>query len=689
VDDADTDNYNPSVAVSNNIIHVFWSDSDGAGGTDYIEGRRINTASADAQGTLCQQSIGPDTEVDAYDVIGLDGTCTATDAHPGDIPFGSQGAGLTAGDRPVLVGLTSTTAAMVFQDGDLSYAYYDPSRNDWRRNNQTIASVTDNVYAVTTDGTDIWVLSVSGTTATNFYTCCTDDMNETSIDSDTGLISAGVLNTTDVDIVCLTSSDCKLVYVDNYGTAGPDLVFVDCDNESCSSSTSTVIDSDIGNADYRGSPAMYCLTTSTCKIVYGDVMNGNAPDLSMIACTHNACSTRIGPTDINGDLGGAGSEPYASIYCPGSTDCKVVYFEDDTDDLWVVDCSATDCSTTDATTLLGSNINTTNTSARSSIWCPTATTCKVVYHHADNGDLMFVACTNAACSTQEAASPVTIDSDVGGTSVHVPSAIDCTEGATYCKFVYADGSQTELNFVYCNNDADCSTNTITKIDDDAGGGINHSVGLDCRSGASDCKGVYMGEADTTELNFFDCDNSSCSSGSAYYVSIANNAKRGALYCTTLGDCSLIYSEQISLVSAVSFADCDTEDCLPTWTDAADPWTSETAVETVSLTYDSSNDDLYSHIIKDTSDQAYWKSTDATTISWGGETSYGFTAGDLAHISAPETAAGATLRRNSSANNFEFAVVPERLLLFLVVVPFVPGTLRKLKKKKKLSYVRKL
>ena len=89
------------------------------------------------------------------------------------------------------------------------------------------------------------------------------------------------------------------------------------------------------------------------------------------------------------------------------------------------------------------------------------------------------------------------------------------------------------------------------------------------------------------------------------------------------------------------------------------------------------------MIKDTSEQAYFRDTDKTTISWGSEYSYGFKAGDLGHISAPMTAAGSAqvgvvLRQGS---NFEFATVPEKSLFLLGTLPFLPKVLGRLRKRK--------
>ena len=711
VDDSDTDNFNPSIAVSNNIIHVWWIDD----GADRAEGRRIDTGSSDAQGTLCQTSIeagaigntfmisvaqfsdtgvliaysdttGGDAEINAFEIASLDGTCTGnlTSVVTGNVTFGTQGAGLTSGDRPVLVGLDSTSAAVMFQDGtDLSFAKYDATRDEWRRNNQTIASVTDTIYSVTTDGTNIWVLSVDTSTNQNtrLYSCCTDDLAEFLIDSDTG--ESGDEQETEMDIWCPASdpANCKVVYVDNLHTMGPDLMFVDCDDENCStfgSGTPRVIDSDTGSSTNAPSPALFCVTSGNCKIAHGDLLGGTSPDMSLIDCNDETCSAPS-QGDINGDLGGSTSKPNTSLYCLSDTDCKVVFFEDDTDDLWFADCSNANCSTRDALTAISLNINTTNSNAKNSIWCPAADDCKILYHDAVEGDLTLIDCSSTTCGSR---TELDIDTDVGGTSVNVPNAIDCTSGANDCKLIYADGSQLEFNFVDC-GDATCSTSTTTKIDDTAGGLTTFGVDLDCQNGASDCKGVYVGDTSSPEDQyFFDCDNATCSSGSV--MDLDNPPTRSALSCPASANCKLVYYDALeSSQPPVYFADCDREDCLPTWTDQPDPWTSQTNITSVSLSYDSANSDLYAHVIKDSTEQAYFKSTDATTISWGTESSYGFTAGDLGHISASEKGAGpdqigVVLRQGT---NFEFAVVPEKTLILLMVLPIFPKILSFLKRKK--------
>ena len=111
-------------------------------------------------------------------------------------------------------------------------------------------------------------------------------------------------------------------------------------------------------------------------------------------------------------------------------------------------------------------------------------------------------------------------------------------------------------------------------------------------------------------------------------------------------------------TSAAFYKCSSCASSSSWSSQTSPWPSGlTNLTSVSLTYDSTNSDLWGFAIKDTSEQAYFISTDAATISWGSETAFTFTAGDLGHISSPETAAGqlqiaVTLRQGS---NYEFSL----------------------------------
>lgn len=697
-EDNDNDNYNPSIDFSGNYIHVAYLDESG----DQVEILTIDTTS-----DLTSQTTNPcrltspgaftvstylvsiaslttdvalvaysDTSagsnVDVFEVSGLSGaSCSFTDVQPGEIAFGTQGSGITAADRPVLVGPTSgsNVAVMVYQDGsNLRSATYDATYNEWRRNHTLIANVTDTTYSVVTDSSnDVWVLSQNGTTATRLYhypQASTGMDGGTQIEADAG-------DTADdgdsyMDIECPTATNCKIVFIDNMESAGsPDLVFRDCDDATCSSGTSFIIDSDVGDGEEGGNPRMHCPASDNCKIVYGD-MTGTAPDAVFVDCpaghedcdnagTSGTCGTGGRTcTIVDTDLGAADSEFYGDVYCPSTvssdTDCKFAFFNtaDETNDaIWFADCNSAACGTRDALTSIVADMNAdlTNADTRLSLWCPSATNCKLVFHDATNGDLLLRDCSNADCSTADATT--TIDSDVGGGTVGVPNAIDCSAGSTDCKLVYADGSQNEVNFVDCANEA-CSSPTITKIDDTAGGvasgaGVGSDVSIYCVSG-TDCKGSFA--STTGGTYFFDCDDAACTSGNVEDIGGATNYDFMSNVNCAAGstDCKIVaISDAAGGAPVVRFFDCTNDNCDPDWESLTAPWTSETSVASLSLTYDSSNSDLIANIAKDvTNQQAYYNVSDATTISWTGSTAYEFTAGAMDNMSSPEGAAGTSL-----------------------------------------------
>jgi murein DD-endopeptidase MepM/ murein hydrolase activator NlpD len=688
-EDNDADNYNPSIDVSSNrYIHVAYLDESAdqvqmltldtntdttpqtsvcaltSPGAFSVSTYMVSVASlSDATAVVAYADTSSDTNVDIFEVGSLtSASCTSTDVQPGNMPFGTQGSGITAGDRPVLVGLTSTTAMMVYQDGsNLKSAMYDASFDEWTNNNTLIAAVADSTYSVTTDGTSVWVLTQNGSTATRLYSCCTTDFASTTIDSDTGANDQDGLS--DVDIFCPTADNCKIVYTDDIDTAAPLLRFVDCNDEACSSPTVTTLDTDLGDAGDQAGASIYCVSDGSpvdggdnCKVVYGTLLGGNSSDLIFVDCTNDEdCSTNT-KTTIDADMasGNDTSMVHTSIYCPSDTNCKFVYNSELTTDIIFVDCPDATCTSTGrVATILDGTYGTggTQVAPYMDMYCVASDNCKIVYHDnnatsgcADANSLCFVDCTaDEDCSTN---TQTVLDSDIGTTLGASPMAINCVGGDTECTIVYGDGTDIDLTFVDCEGSATCASgSTITDIDTTGGAdtGLTKKVSLDCTAN-TDCKIFYVGEITpgSEDAYFVDCDNETCTTGSVY--DLPTDARfGGAVECLTTSNCKLAYYAGTSATPpALTLGDCDTEDCLPTWTSLTAPWTSETNITSISLTYDSTNTDLIANIIKDASEQAYYSVSDATSISWGTSTAYEFTAGDLDNISSPETAAGTSL-----------------------------------------------
>lgn len=716
VDSSDNDNYNPSISVSSTAIYAFWIDN----GADRAEGRRIDTSSSDALGTLCQTSVeagtiddsfmvtvaglststsviaytdtDADTEVNAFSLSALDGSCTGntTSIITGNVTFGS---GITSLDRPVLVPIDSNTVDVIFQDGNLSYSRYLVLANEWVDNNITVASVTHNIYSVVSDGTTVWILAADTTQNDEalLYSCCSDDISNTQIDADAG--GNGQDISSDIDIFCVSDTDCKLVYTDNIDSTGSqDLVFVDCDDATCSTSQSYTIDADLdADADGTstvGNPAVFCTSTDDCKIVYQDNYDDAAPDAVFYDCDdadgagdNIPCDDGFTATITDTDIGGTLTVSHFDIYCVSSTECAYVFFEDNNNDVMFVDCENDECAVASDTVTSIVDIGTGTTGPFVSVYCTSVTTCKVVTHDVDAGALVFVNCVDGTSAANDEScigiTPDTLDASVGTSVETVAVAVHCMSSETDCKVLYSDSSDIDVivKFLDC-NDSDCDTPASTTIDSNVLSFNKTTIGIVCPA-ADNCKLIIKAFSSTSNnyVYFIDCANATCSSGSATPLEYPNSDTmprgRYSISCPASDNCKMVaYKGQNTKQPTVNFYDCDSESCLPTSADLADPWTGETNLTSVSLTYDSTNSDLIASALMDSSEQAYFRTYDLGTSGWDTESSYGFTPGNLGHISAPYTVAGLTqmgvvVRQGT---NFEFSTLPENLWVMLLTVP---------------------
>jgi cellulose synthase/poly-beta-1,6-N-acetylglucosamine synthase-like glycosyltransferase/transposase-like protein len=571
IESSDTDNYNPSIWVKENVIWVSWVDDN----SNTVQFRSIDTANSDSLGTLttCQdlgagvdnsyfpsiavQSTGSDIfmaftdadtggSMDAWRVQSV-GTCTVSQSI-------LSGSGLTIGDKPVL-SAAENDIYMIFQDGDLSYSHWSASGNAWAVSNTTIESVTDSAYSVVSDGSDVWVLSQSGTTSTNFYQI--GGITETTVASD---LAANRLFT---DIHCPASGDCKIVYSDPAVSIS---YFVDCDSTSCSAPTITSLNTEATGDARRGAPvSIDCSAGATdCKVIL------TARDLTSYArlrfydCDNAACST----TGTVQQLIGLGDDipSYVDINCLSSTDCKFIYAKSSDNTLHFVDCDDTNCTATRTDTAIDTNVGDFGGSA--SVYCPATDDCKVSYYDSNtNGSVIFLDCAAGNDNCSGAPTTTTIDSNVGIVDT-VYNKISCAAGATECRVIYYDGTDDAVYYYDCNASATCASGSATTIDS-AAGAQGSPLDLFCNNNAGspdDCKIIYYDGIDM-DISFVDCNNDTCSAPAINVIESnagADSAFLG-LHCGLgVSDCQIVYldgSEQDLSYINCNDADCDTPDAF--------------------------------------------------------------------------------------------------------------------------------
>ena len=594
----DTDNYNSSIWVKGNVIWVTWIDDD----SEDIEFRSIDTASGDALGTKCTSNLGAIT-IDSTNMVSIAVQNTGTDIYVTQsdteatpdtevhllqstsacaFTDRTSGSGLTAGDRPVLVydgdSNQRDDVIVVFQDGNLSYSQWSAVTSVWVTSNITLdATNTDTTYSAVSDGSTTWVLSQTSSTDTKFYRL---GQFENNVDTNIGG------NRAMVDIDCPASGDCKILYFDPPSNT---IKFVDCDNTACTSATTTDIDTTAqrGTA-YNIAVALDCPSSTDCKVVWHDHVSDN---LYLRDCSNSSCSTSDSTIQLDGSVGRQGVWS-ADIFCISGSECDTVYIDTDLNDLKFVNCTAGTggvCDTATGGTVTNSILDAEvgRMGGVSSIYCPSSTDCKVVYYDAiTNGSILFADCNAAACSSATLDATSTIDSNVGiGDTRFV--AVDCAAGATECRVAYYDGTDQDITFVDCAADADCSpancdtpTNCVD-IDTDVGQ-AGSPVGLDCNNNAGspdDCKIIFF-DASDQDITFVDCSNDTCSSSTISDIDTDAGADTAylSLDCSLgVSDCQVVYLDGAE--KDMVEVDCEDGDCsaptsstdIDTTIEADQPW----------------------------------------------------------------------------------------------------------------------
>ncbi|MDO8654857.1 MAG: kelch repeat-containing protein, partial [bacterium] len=340
-------------------------------------------------------------------------------------------------------------------------------------------------------------------------------------------------------IYCLSATDCKIAYTD---VTNSSIMFADCDDATCSSKTlTTVATGDAGT----GYISMYCLSTTDCKIAYYD---NTGFDLKMADCDDATCSTKTLTTvDTGTDITGK----FSGIYCLATDDCKISYYDQSNLDLRMADCDNATCSSKTLTTV--DSVTSASTGQYTAIYCISSTDCKIAYTDDTNFNLMMADCDNSACSSKTL---TTVDSATSASTGTFPS-IYCVS-ATDCKIAYNDDTNQNLMMADC-DDATCSSKTLTTVDSATSANTGQWNSIYCLS-STDCKIVYR---DTTNENLMmaDCDNSACSSKTLTTVDSATSARTGefnSIYCVSSTDCKISYWDGTN--TNLMMADCSDTSC---------------------------------------------------------------------------------------------------------------------------------
>ncbi|MDQ5928031.1 MAG: trimeric autotransporter adhesin [Patescibacteria group bacterium] len=190
-------------------------------------------------------------------------------------------------------------------------------------------------------------------------------------------------NSTGQGIATFASDFVRMVWHNN--TAN-DLVYNMCANDACTSTTTTFLDT-ANNVGYD--PAIAKSTVDGfARIVYH---YGTTPGLKFIKCTNASCSTKTTTTidsssAINRNM---------SIALDASDNAYVSYYDETNANLKYIQCTNATCSTRNTTVI----DSTGNVGKYTSIALGADGFARISYYDVTNSDVKFVRCTDAACST--------------------------------------------------------------------------------------------------------------------------------------------------------------------------------------------------------------------------------------------------------------------------------------------------
>jgi hypothetical protein len=507
---------------------------------------------------------------------------------------GETSLGFTVGDlghisSPQEGAGTSQIGVVVREAGKFRFSNLTPSQSTVIGDIENISSTS--VYSLTTDGTNLWLLTVPGTTSTGFYKCasCASSSSWTTETSPW----TGQTNLTAATIT--------------YDSTNSDLyamVIMDASEQAYYKSTDATTIS-WGNQTSFG-------------FIAGDLGNISSPQ-------EGAGTSQIGVSLREVDSYMFGSLTPSTSTILGSVD-------NDTDDVVI-------SLTTDATNL----------------WLLTVD---------DAASTAFYKCSSCASGStwssqtspwtgQTNLTAATITYDSTNTDLYAMVIKDTSEQAYYKSTDTTSISWSgETSFGFTAGD-------LGNISSPQEGAGTSQIGVVVREGGkfrfsnlTPSQSTITGdiEADTTDTVF-----------------------------SLTTDATNLWLLTVDSTSAAAFYKCTSCASNSTWTTETSPWPSgETNLTSVTLTYDSTNSDLYAMVIMDTSEQAYFKSTDTSAISWTGEISVGFTAGDLGNISSPQEGAGTSqigvvVRQGT---NYEFSVIPEYAWLWFGLAPLLPLFVRR-------------
>jgi len=320
----------------------------------------------------------------------------------------------------------------------------------------------------------------------------------------------------------------------NYDKTNFYLRYVRCTNAACTTNVATNVDI---SADVGESSRIAIGSDGFARIGYYDWTNG---DLKFAQCTNDDCTTR-NITTVDSTVARAGVNIGLALGADGFA--RMSYYDITNGDVKFVQCTNAACSTR----VINIVESTDDVGDFTSMALGSDGFARISYRAFTANQLKYVRCTNADCSTK-VITVIASGVNVGSTSLQIAS-----DG--FARVAYYDFTSDHVRLIRCTNN-DCTTSIATTVDSSTQAGNFVSMVL----GTDGFPRIGYHLLFTNDLNFARCNDIDCSSKSI--TTVDSNGAVGLYVHLTLGSDGLARMSYYDSTNAdLKFIACSVANCI--------------------------------------------------------------------------------------------------------------------------------
>lgn len=293
-------------------------------------------------------------------------------------------------------------------------------------------------------------------------------------------------------LVLDADSNPMISYYDNNDR---DLKYVHCGDPACASGNAiSILDSATSTGTYT---SIVINASGNPQISYRDESNG----LKLLTCGNPDCSSGnvITIVDSDSDRGA-----YNSLKLDSSGNPVISYYDRGGDNLRLVHCGDATCSAGNVYNIVDSGSGAVG--QFTSLELDSSGFPVISYYDQGNQNLNLAHCADADCSAGTVVTAVDFLQSVG---TYTSLKLDSSGNPVIS---YHNAQETSLMLAYC-NDANCTTSTLTEVEESGNTGVFTSLELD----ASGNPMISYRHAGNNQLKLAECGNPTCSSGNVFSV----------------------------------------------------------------------------------------------------------------------------------------------------------------------------